>query len=247
MTGAGLKSTGTKGALTHISTHTHPHTYRGAHTQRLGGAWANRHAGKSPGTVLSLTSLKQTMAPWNKGLCAQSQRAPLATLSVYLSLCLTHTQALSRARARAHHFLGGYTLRLAAPSGGDQLCSYELSPVNMEQRTLLGKHERTLAVYFWRWLSLIYPTAKPRSQLVMRVLFKARLNPHRSPFNNGTIWMRSCIFSDFSYFHWSPVCASPSWFDWIKVTHPGKRLVWLKMPSPHISYDYTKNLVIFRI
>lgn len=63
MTGAGLKSTGTKGALTHISTHTHTHTYRGAHTQRLGGAWANRHAGKSPGTVLSLTSLKQTMAP----------------------------------------------------------------------------------------------------------------------------------------------------------------------------------------
>lgn len=135
MTGAGLKSTGTKGALTHISTHTHTHTYRGAHTQRLGGAWANRHAGKSPGTVLSLTSLKQTMAPWNKGLCAQSQRAPSATLSVYLSLCLTHTQALSRARARTHHFLGGYTLRLAAPSGGDQLCSYELSPVNMEQRT----------------------------------------------------------------------------------------------------------------
>lgn len=111
----------------------------------------------------------------------------------------------------------------------------------MEQRTLLGKHERTLAVYFWRWLSLIYPTARPRSQLVMRVLFKARLNLHRSLFNNGTIWMRSCIFSDFSYFHWSPVCASPSWFDWIKVTHPGKRLVWLKMPSPHISYVYTKK------
>lgn len=33
------------------------------HIERLGGAWADRHAGKSPGTVLSLTSLKQTMAP----------------------------------------------------------------------------------------------------------------------------------------------------------------------------------------
>lgn len=133
-----LKSTGIKGRA-----RTHQH----AHTQRLGGACADRHARKSPGTVLSLSSLKQTMAPWNKGLCAQSQRAPSATLPVYLCLCLTH----SRART--------LTISWGLHSQGWQLAreGTNFAPMNSHLSTCsrgLGKHERTLAVYFCRQLSL---------------------------------------------------------------------------------------------